>query len=198
MPLNPSLAYAVSRGMRLKYMDRSTYRTKSAPDVIAALRKEFGSFYLLPEGGSNEVAVRGCSEIPAEIEMDFDAICCPCGTGGTLAGIAAGLKPEQHAIGFSALKGGAFLAHEVAELQQRALGGCSGNWRIEQAFHFGGFAKKTAELDRFIADFFNRNGLALERVYVAKMMYGLYALIRAGAFDPGSRVIAVITGAKCA
>jgi 1-aminocyclopropane-1-carboxylate deaminase len=194
LPLNPSLAYAVSRGMRLKYMDRPTYRAKSAPGVIAALRQEFGSFYLLPEGGSNELAVRGCSEIPAEIEMDFDTICCPCGTGGTLAGIAAGLKPGQHAIGSSALKGGAFLAHEVAELQQRAFGSRSGNWRIEHTFHFGGFAKKTAELDRFIADFSNRNGLALEWVYVAKMMYGLYALIREGAFDPGSRVIAVITG----
>jgi len=175
-------------------MDRGTYRRKSDPGVIAALREEFGRFYLLPEGGSNELAVRGCAEIPAEIGTDFGVICCPCGTGGTLAGIAAGLTPGQRAVGFSALKGGEFLAGDVAELQQRTFGACSGNWRIECDFHFGGFAKKTAELDSFIADFLARHGVTLEWIYVAKMMYGVYTLAKRGVFDPGSRMIAVITG----
>ena len=76
MPLNPFLAYAVDQGMRLEYMDRLTYRRKSEPDVIASLQDKFGSFYLLPEGGSNELAVRGCSEIPEEIHEGFDVICC--------------------------------------------------------------------------------------------------------------------------
>jgi 1-aminocyclopropane-1-carboxylate deaminase len=195
LPLNPSLTYAVSRGMLLSYMDRATYRKKSDPDVIASLQKEFGSFYLLPEGGSNELAVRGCSEIPAEIEAEFDVICCPCGTGGTLAGIAAGLKGGQRAIGFSVLKGGQFLASDVGGLQQRTFGSCSGNWRIEYDFHFGGFARKTAALDMFIADFYARHRIALDWVYVAKTMYGVYALAERGAFDPGSRVLVVITGA---
>jgi 1-aminocyclopropane-1-carboxylate deaminase/D-cysteine desulfhydrase-like pyridoxal-dependent ACC family enzyme len=194
LPLNPSLAYAVKRGMRLSYLDRAAYRHKSDPDIIAALGREFGPFYLLPEGGSNELAVRGCAEIPAEIDIDFDVICCACGTGTTLAGIAAGLKAGQQAVGFSSLKGGEFLARDVAELQQRTFGACSGNWRIESGFHFGGFARKTSELDAFIADFRTRHGLALDWVYVAKMMYGVYAFIESGTFKPGSRVVAVITG----
>jgi 1-aminocyclopropane-1-carboxylate deaminase len=194
LPLNPSLAYAVDQGMQLSYMDRGTYRKKSDPDVIASLRQEFGSFYLLPEGGSNELAVRGCSEIPAEIEMDFDVICCPCGTGGTLAGIAGGLRSGQTAIGFSSLKGGEFLAKDVTGLQVRTFGTCSDNWKIEYDFHFGGFAKKTPQLDAFITDFFRRNGFTLEWVYVAKMMYGIYELVERGDFRPGSRIIALITG----
>ena len=194
LPLNPSLAYSVGRGMRLSYMDRITYRQKYDPEVLAALRKHFGDFYLLPEGGTNELAVRGCMEIPAEINPDFDVICCPCGTGGTLAGIAAGLKSGQRAIGFSSLKGGDFLANDVTDLQQRTFGSHSGNWRIETSFHLGGFARKTAELELFITEFRRRNGLLLEWVYVAKMMYGLYKLISEGAFDRGSRVIAIITG----
>jgi len=194
LPLNPSLAYAVQRGMRLSYMDRETYRRKSDPDVIAGLDREFGPFYLLPEGGSNELAVRGCAEIPAEIDIDFDVICCPCGTGTTLAGVAAGLKAGQQAVGFSSLKGGEFLARDVAELQRRTFGGSSDNWRIEYGFHFGGFARETAELDAFIADFHAPHGLALDWVYVAKMMYGIYALTENGTFKPGSRVVAVITG----
>lgn len=194
VPLNPSLADAARLGMRLSYMDRVTYRRKSDPDVIAALEGDFGPFYLVPEGGTNELAVRGCAEIPAEIEQDFEVICCPCGTGGTLAGIAAGLGPGQRAVGFSALKGGEFLARDVAELQQRTFGACSGNWTMEYGFHFGGFARRPAGLGMFITDFRARHGLTLDWVYVAKMMYGLYALAERGTFEPGSRVIAVITG----
>jgi 1-aminocyclopropane-1-carboxylate deaminase len=194
LPLNPSLAYAVERGMKLSYMDRVTYRTKSAPEVIDSLQTEYGPFYLLPEGGSNELAVRGCQELPGELDTDFDVICCPCGTGGTLAGIAAGLKPGQRAVGFSSLRGAGFLAGEVAALQERSFGHVSGNWSIEHRFHFGGFARKTPELEMFIADFHARHGVMLDWVYVAKMMYGIFALGREGAFRPGTRVVAVITG----
>jgi 1-aminocyclopropane-1-carboxylate deaminase len=194
LPLNPSLAFAVRHGMRLGYLGRDTYCRKTDAGVLDGLRGEFGSFYLLPEGGSNELAVRGCAEIPAEIEMGFDTICCPCGTGGTLAGIAAGLRPGQRAVGFSALKGGSFLEREVEALQFRTFGGRRGDWRIETGHHFGGYARRTSELEAFIADFRDRHGVALDWVYVAKMMYGIYSLARAGAFETGSRVIAVVTG----
>jgi len=103
-------------------------------------------------------------------------ICCPCGTGGTLAGIAAGLRDGQRAVGFSALKGGQLLAAEVGELQRSAFGSSSGNWTIECDFHFGGFARTTPALQAFISGFEERHGLALEWVYVAKMLYGVFAL----------------------
>src|SRR5207253_3732925 len=76
LPLNPTLAFAVDHGMQLTYMDRQTYRDKDDPAVMAELRRSFGDFYLLPEGGSNACAVRGCAEMPAEIRMGFDVICC--------------------------------------------------------------------------------------------------------------------------
>ena len=194
LPLNSSLAYAVSRGMRLTYLDRATYRDGAHPDVVAALRARFGEFYLLPEGGSNVNAVRGCAEVPAEIGQPFDVICCPCGTGGTLAGIAGGLGAGQRALGFSALRGGAFMSRQVEELQRQALGAVSGNWSVESAYHFGGFAKRAPELDRFIADFRDRHGLTLDWVYVAKMMYGMYAMAALRAFARGTTIVAVITG----
>jgi 1-aminocyclopropane-1-carboxylate deaminase len=218
-PLNPSLRDAVAAGMRLTYLDRATYRRKTDPDLIAALRDRFGDFYLLPEGGSNGLAARGCARIPAEIAVPFDVICCPCGTGGTLAGIAAGLRDGQRAIGFSALRGGgAFLPAAVEALQQEAFAvppgspappsspalpgpqaspdpsASPGRWVIDDRFHFGGFARRTAELDRFIADFAAWHGLTLDWVYVAKMMYGIYARAGEGFFAPGTTVVAVITG----
>ena len=194
LPLNDSLDYAVRRGMRLTYLDRGTYRYKHDPAVIARLRQEFGSFYLVPEGGSNGLGVRGCAEIPAEIPDDFDVICCPCGTGGTLAGIVLGLRPGQRAIGFSVLKNGGFLADEVIRLQQEAAGRDVGCWNIELGYDFGGYARTTPELAAFIADFKQRHGLLLDRVYVAKMMYGIIDFARKGRFASGSTVIAVITG----
>ncbi|HEY1917674.1 MAG TPA: pyridoxal-phosphate dependent enzyme [Streptosporangiaceae bacterium] len=223
-PLNWSLRYAVGRGMRLRYLDRQAYRRKTSPEFIDELRHELGDFYLLPEGGSNALAVRGCAEIPPELTtqlpapttptptptttptpatgadlaggtgVGWDVICCPCGTGGTLAGIAAGLSPGQRAIGFSVLKGGDFLTPEVARLQRAALGDVPGDWRVECGFHFGGYARRTPELDDFIATFERRHSLRLDWIYVAKMMFGIYTLTRQGAFPPGTRLVALITG----
>jgi 1-aminocyclopropane-1-carboxylate deaminase len=198
LPLNPSLAYAVETGMRLTYLDRTTYRRKSDADIAASLREEFGEFYLLPEGGSNALAVRGCAEITPELNAQSpqrpDIACCACGTGATLAGIAGSLRDGQRAIGFSALRGGDFLVDDVARLQQEAFGAASGNWTIERDFDFGGYAKRRPALDDFIQDFQRRHGIALEWVYVAKMLYGVFALVESGRIAPHSTVVAVLTG----
>jgi 1-aminocyclopropane-1-carboxylate deaminase len=194
LPLNDSLACAVRHGMRLTYLDRATYRHKDDPAAITRLRRTFGAFYLVPEGGSNALGVRGCAEIPAEINDDFEVICCACGTGGTLAGIALGLSPGQRAIGFPVLKNGGFLADEVSRLQREAAGREVGRWDIELGYHFGGYAKIKPDLAAFIADFNRHHGLLLNRIYVAKMMYGIIDLSSKGFFTNGSTVIAVITG----
>lgn len=202
LPLNDSLAYAVRQGMVLTYLDRTTYRRKTEPDVLAELRRQFGPCYVLPEGGSNGLAVRGCAELPAEITVDFDVITCACGTGGTLAGIAAGLRGRQRrALGFAVLNGAGFLADEVRRLQREAYGtsydtsydAATDNWRVDHDFAFGGYAKRTAELDIFIADFARRHDIALDWVYEAKMMYGLFTRIAEGAFPPGTTIVAVLS-----
>ncbi|MEV4564321.1 pyridoxal-phosphate dependent enzyme [Nonomuraea sp. NPDC049419] len=189
LPLNPVLARAAACGMTLTYLDRATYRRKDTEEVLAGLRARWGEdVAILPEGGSNAAAVRGCAELPDEIEDDYDVICCPVGTGGTLAGIAAGLPEGRRALGFAVLKGARFLEEEVARLQREAYGRVSGNWSIDLGHHFGGYARTTPELEAFAA----RHGF--ERIYVAKMMYGILDLARQGAFAPGTRVVAVITG----
>lgn len=194
LPLNPSLTAAVASGMRLTYLDRASYRRKDDPDLRAALRDRWGRFYLLPEGGSNALAVRGCAETTAEIERPFDVICCPVGTGGTLAGLAAGLRPGQRAIGFSVLKAAVDLDGRVEHLQRSLYGHRRGEWHIEHGFHAGGYARTTPELDEFTVDFADRHGVALDRVYPAKMMFGIFALVTSRAIAAGSTVVAVITG----
>jgi 1-aminocyclopropane-1-carboxylate deaminase len=188
-PLN-----AASRGMRLTYLDRSTYRRKSDPAVVAALLDEFGPCFVVPEGGSNALGVRGSAELPAEITTGFAVICCACGTGGTLAGVAAGLRESaQRAVGFAVLKGGQFLDEEVRRLQRDAFGSATSNWSIDYDFHFGGYAKRSAHLNEFIADFKARHGVTLDWVYEAKMMYGLVARIGAGDFPVETTIVAVLS-----
>nr|WP_272948861.1 pyridoxal-phosphate dependent enzyme [Kribbella speibonae] len=193
LPLNPSLEYAVRRGMHLTYLDRTTYRAKTSDAVIDDLRREFGDFYLLPEGGTNKAAVLGCAELPSELTDPFDVLFCSVGTGGTLAGVAAGLNPHQSAVGIPVLKGAAYLEQEIVDLQTSAFGARSGTWRLECDFHFGGYAKRTAELDAFIDDFEARHGLLLDWVYEAKMMYALFDLVRRGNFTPGTTIVGLIS-----
>jgi 1-aminocyclopropane-1-carboxylate deaminase len=193
LPLNESLAFAASQGMRLTYLDRSTYRHKAEPAVLEKLHRQFGPSYVVPEGGSNGLAVRGCAELPAEIGIGFDIICCACGTGGTLAGIAAGLQHDRRRVlGFAVLNGGLFLDDNVRRLQVE-YGTVTDNWSIEYDFHFGGYAKRTSELDAFVADFLERHGITLDWVYEAKMLCGLFVRIAEGAFPSGTTIVAVLS-----
>ncbi|MGW7257167.1 1-aminocyclopropane-1-carboxylate deaminase/D-cysteine desulfhydrase [Streptomyces sp. NPDC054834] len=197
-PRNPSLARCEADGMRLHFIDRSTYRRKAEPDTLDAILRALDEphAHVVPEGGSNAEAVRGCQALGRELRGhgDFvDVVALACGTGGTLAGTAAGLAPEQRALGIPVLKGG-FLAAEIPELQERAFGGRRGTWSLDDRFHFGGYARVTPELEAFAADFEDRHGLPVERLYVAKMLHALVILTGEGAFPRGTTVAAVVTG----
>jgi 1-aminocyclopropane-1-carboxylate deaminase len=194
LPLNPTLAQAQSNGMRLHYLDRETYRWKQDPAFLASLQEQYGPAYLLPEGGTNLLAVRGCTEILADTDLPFDYICCACGTGGTLAGIISGLAGRRQVIGFPALKGGDFLAAEIAALVQAYAGEPYANWHLETSFHFGGYARFTPELIAFIQAFRQQHQIQLEPVYTGKLFFGLFELIRQDRFPRGSTVVAVHTG----
>lgn len=194
-PLNPSLARCAADGMRLHFVDRSTYRSKTEPETLAGLLRaaDAEDAYVVPEGGSNSLAVRGCRALGEELRARADVVAVACGTGGTLAGLAAGLAPDQRALGIPVLKGG-FLSADMEGLQERAFGGRRGDWSLDDRFHFGGYARVPAELDAFAEDFEDRHCLPVERLYVAKLLYGLVVLAGEGAFPRESTVAAVVTG----
>ncbi|MBM7091440.1 1-aminocyclopropane-1-carboxylate deaminase/D-cysteine desulfhydrase [Streptomyces sp. NPDC056956] len=194
-PLNPSLARCAADGMRLHFVDRSLYRRKAEPGTLAAVLRAVGAedAHVVPEGGSNAAAVRGCAALGEELAGHADVAAVACGTGGTLAGLAAGLGPGERALGVPVLRGG-FLGGDIRALQTGAFGGPRGDWSLDERFHFGGYARTTLELDAFAQDFEQRHGLPVERLYVAKLLHGLVALTAEGAFPRGSTVAAVITG----
>ncbi len=140
------------------------------------------------------MALEGVAEIIPEINIDFDYICTPCGTGGTLAGLVAALHGNKHAIGFSSLKGEDTLTEKVNTLVQDFTGETYKNFQINFDYHFGGYAKIKPELIAFIKEFKEKYGIQLEPVYTGKMFYGLFDLIKKDYFKPGSTIVALHTG----
>jgi len=180
--------------MQLEYVNRETYRNKTTTGFINELHQRYGDFYLLPEGGSNQLALKGCSEIVTDIDISFDTITVACGTGATLAGITTALNTNQHAIGFAVLKGADFLNSDVKKMLTECGHSSVHNWHIENAYHFGGYARTSVELFAFIKKFKLDSGIELDAVYTGKMFFGLFDLISKGTFETGTRIVAVHTG----
>ncbi|MFI6155924.1 1-aminocyclopropane-1-carboxylate deaminase/D-cysteine desulfhydrase [Kitasatospora sp. NPDC051170] len=198
-PRNWSLAAAERAGMRLEFLGRAEYReaTGRAEAGDGGSWRRWEPCLVLPEGGSNALAVTGAAVIPAELPDlgGRDVVCCPVGTGGTLAGIAAGLPPGARALGVAVLRGGeGYLEAEVARLHRAAYGREFANWRIDHGHHGGGYGRVPAELAAFAAGFERRHGVPVELRYVAKLLAALADLTAVGAFPRGTRLTAVVTG----
>jgi len=192
IPLNPTLEFATGCDMKLHYLSRENYRNRNEPELIESLKRKFGKFYLLPEGGTNLLALKGCAEIIDEIDLKYDMICVSVGTGGTLAGIISGLKGRKKVIGYSMLKE-KYLREEVKKLIR--LNQCDYfNWEICKDYHFGGYAKFDMSLIEFINGFRRNTGIALDPVYTGKMMYGIYKMIEEGKFGKNKNILAIHTG----
>jgi 1-aminocyclopropane-1-carboxylate deaminase len=198
-PLNPTLARCHADGMQLHYLDRSTYRRRTEPGFLTEIQAQFGPAYLLPEGGTNALALRGVAQLIGELRQhtDFDAVAVAAGTGGTLAGLALGLAEAGHparAVGVAALKDADFLRADIDALTQKAAGRTLPNYELHTAYHFGGYAKLPPELRAFIQQFEAGFGVLLDPLYTSKLLAGVLDLIEKGHFAPGSTVVAVHTG----
>ncbi|NNG76301.1 1-aminocyclopropane-1-carboxylate deaminase/D-cysteine desulfhydrase [Acinetobacter sp. ANC 4277] len=187
-PLNSTLATAQQFGMQLHFVSREQYRLKDQPEYLAELTQQFPEHFIIPEGGTNPLAIQGCKEIlNAEDLQNYDVICCAVGTGGTISGIIEASSEHQTVIGFSALKGD-FLQHDVKQWTTNE------NWQITDAYCGGGYAKTTPELLHFMQAFEAEHNIPLEQVYTAKMMVGLFDLIEQNYFPHGSRILVIHTG----
>lgn len=184
---NPSLQKAHLNGMHFKFISRETYRQKNSSQFIKLLQNEFPNSYIIPEGGTNDLAVKGCEEILTQETSSFNFICCPVGTGGTISGIINASKSHQKVLGFPALKGD-FLNSEIKKHTNKT------NWRLITDYHFGGYAKINEALVTFINNYKKSKNILLDPIYTAKMIFGLEDLIQLGYFPQNSRILAIHTG----
>ncbi|MGO4819381.1 1-aminocyclopropane-1-carboxylate deaminase/D-cysteine desulfhydrase [Flavobacterium sp. W22_SRS_FP1] len=184
---NQTLTFAQNCGMEFKFVSRAEYRLKNEALFVENLKKEFGNFYLIPEGGTNELAIKGCQEILTKDDADYDFICCSIGTGGTITGIINSALPHQKVLGFPALKGD-FLKDEIRIFAQ------NNNWDLITDYHFGGYGKVNEHLIAFINQFHHKNNIPLDPIYTGKMVFGVMDMIEKNYFPDQSKILLIHTG----
>lgn len=184
---NPTLKFAQENGMQFEFVSREDYRLKSDPAFIQKLKDKFGDFYLVPEGGTNELAVKGCEEILTEEDAVFNYVCCAVGTGGTISGLINNSLPNQKILGFPALKGD-FLTDEIRIFAKKD------NWNLISDYHFGGYGKINVELIEFINAFLEETKVPLDPIYTGKMVFGVIDLINKNYFPAHSKILLIHTG----
>ncbi len=185
---NSTLRFAESCGMEFVFIDRETYRKKEEPDFLINLEIKYPKSYIIPEGGTNTLAIKGCEEIITQELSDFDFICCSVGTGGTLAGLIKAKYPNQIILGFAALKDSSWLPEAILKYTSNK------EYQLIDDYHFGGYAKITDELISFVNNFKTQYDIPLDPVYTGKMVFGVVDLIKKNRFREKSKILVVHTG----
>lgn len=185
---NPTLHFAQNQGMQFKFVSRKLYREKTEAYFIEELYQEFGDFYLLPEGGTNDLAIKGCEEILTKGDETYDYVCVTVGTGGTISGLINSVTNHQTVLGFPALKG------DFLEGQISSLTSTESRWKLIHDYHFGGYGKINSDLITFINQFKKETTIPLDPVYTGKMLYGIVDLIGKNYFRKDSKILAIHTG----
>ncbi len=185
---NSTLNKAAAYGMEFHFVARSDYREKSQPEFIKTLHNKFEDFFLIPEGGTNLLAVKGCEEILTEQDDQFTYICSCVGTGGTVSGLINAIGSHQKVLGFPALRGD-FLKDEIEKFSI-----ANKSWKLMKDYHFGGYAKYSKELIQLINQFKEKTSIQLDPIYTGKMMFGILDLVGKDFFEKGSKILAIHTG----
>lgn len=180
--VNPTLLRAQRDGMELIFVSRESYRLREEPNFAERILNREKDWWFMPEGGNNVFGVRGCTEILESTDANYDLITVCCGTGTTLRGMALSLMPHQRLMGFSVLRNETALFEDLPQTT------------MVHDYHFGGYARKTPELDAFCNDFAPKHQVEIEPVYTGKMFFGIQQMIAQGRFAAGTRLLSVHTG----
>jgi len=187
LPLNPTLAFASRHNMQFYYVSRENYRLKTNSGFLDNLKKQFGDFYLIPEGGTNLLAIKGTAEILNKADTQ-DYICCSVGTGGTIAGIVNASVKTQDIIGFPAIKGFDVLEKEIRSWTNKQ------NYKFIHNYTCNGYARVSEALVDFINEFYLKHNIPFDAIYTGKMMLGVMDLVSKNYFPKGSSVLVIHTG----
>lgn len=188
---NPTLRQAAANGMELRFVSREEYRGFREGDGVRQLTDSELDAWIIPEGGSNALGIKGCAEISRGRE-EYSHFICALGTGTTLAGIVSGMKSGQRADGIDVV-GGNFLTQAV-ENQLTEIGVSSSGWAVHSSFAMGGYARFPERLIGFIVDFQELSGIFAEPVYTGKMLSAISKLGQEGYFSEQASILAVHTG----
>lgn len=194
---NPRLEFLRSCGMQLIFSERSTYRLKEDAAVrndyihqaAAALSVDPAELFCIPEGGASHDGFLACQRVLDASSQRFTHVLLACGTGTTLAGVAAGLAAGQQAIGIA-------VVNDLENIRKRIreFGAPEDRLLLNGEFTFGGYAKTSPELMDFCQRFTSDTGIPIEPVYTGKAFFAAYRLMETGFFPKGSAVLILHSG----
>ncbi|ASP47418.1 1-aminocyclopropane-1-carboxylate deaminase/D-cysteine desulfhydrase [Cognaticolwellia beringensis] len=192
---NYTLAWAKHWAMKLTFVDRKTYRMRNDEHYLQQLQRQYPDYFIIPEGGSNALALTGVAEVIEELsqQCEFDTLITPVGSGGTLAGLILGDKSQHNLLGIAVLKQQGYLESEVSDLLPLTSKN-ENKWRIAHEFHCGGYAKFSPQDAEKIRNFSQVVGIDFEPVYSGKMILALLKLIESGYFPAHHRIVLLHTG----
>ena len=189
--LSHTLLFCIQNGMQLEFISRSSYQKINSEEFHNSLTKKYGDHTLIPEGGYSQKGAKGAKLITDYFNSkNFTHICCAIGTATTFGGLIMGCECEAKLTGFSVLKNLNDIDARLKELKVEA----TKKYSFNGDYHFGGYAKKTAELIAFMNTFYKDTKIPLDFVYTGKMMFGVYDLINKNYFPSGSNILCIHTG----
>ena len=189
---NATLSMAQRWGMQLRFVDRKTYRLRHDSDFLSQLTEQYPNFEIIPEGGTNPLALDGVGEVINELDqqLEYDTIITPVGSAGTISGLIKADNNRHEILGISVLKGAQYLAKEITQLTSEQYS----NWQLMHEHHLGGYAKFSKQDAHKILSFSQESGVLFEPVYSGKMLLALLSLIEQNYFKPGQRIVLLHTG----
>ncbi|ACC74757.1 D-cysteine desulfhydrase family protein [Paraburkholderia phymatum] len=176
------------------------------------LRKSGRKVYLAPLGGSSAVGNLGYAACAAELlgqareaGVSFDRIALPNGSGGTHAGLVAGLlsmgEDPARVVAYnvlatheSTLANTRLKAQQTLELIQPAAILPISGVIVADGQRGDGYGIPTDAMREAVRLLASTEGLLLDPVYGGKAFAGLLQDIRSQAFAPGSKVLFLMTG----
>ncbi len=189
--LSHTLSSAKDYGMDLFFVSREDYRRKTIPgEILNKYSSE--ELYLIPEGGYGEKGTLGAADILLQNDTSFYShIITAVGTGTTLSGITMSALPFQKTIGISVLKNNFSLQQEIETLLPVEK---HESFQLLHGYHFGGYAKYTEQLFRFMNQLYSKTAIPTDFVYTAKTFYAVIDLIANGNFTINDKILIVHTG----
>lgn len=186
--LNTTLQKCSDFGMEFEFVSREKYRERNTNKYNCELQNKFKNAYIVPEGGTNMLGVKGCEEILSKYDKEFfDVVCVPVGSGGTFSGLINSSLEKQKILGFSALNNS-----NISEVINKFVK--KDNWKLFDESFFGGYAKFNNELINFINNFYKKHNIKLDSVYNAKMIFRILDLINNNNWDFGKNILVINTG----
>jgi len=194
-PFNPTMQFCREQGMDLISVTREDYRQKENSPFVREYLRHLQNAQVIPEGGSNALALKGVTEIMEEIQVQLqdlpDVMIVSAGTGGTAAGLLTRLPHPMKLLVFSALKSN-HLYREILDLAGHPENADS--LTVADSYHFGGYGKTQIQLTGFMDAFEESTGIPLDPVYTGKAMFGFFEELKNGRFPRGSRILFLHTG----